>query len=368
MIIIDFESEIQEYFKKIPNFEIPLVRVDIVAYELANGIQDELLLIHREEYSKMTIQVKEKLNAQKGVILFSNIEDLILENLIYSFDSKSDPSLVYSHIFHIESLYRENIVLKSQLLSVNREMSGLIGSVETELLRVKKFYEHNAPKRYKGIKSLKIISKYAAGESIGGEFFDIFEKHNKLFLLMSDTSSYLASSSILSLFTAYKIENDISIESNKKLVTEIKAEMQEISSSKKKELEVSLLSIAIDLNTYELEGYMYGSFRGVSSLNLNKFNGENKNLINTDIEDGKFKTSLNRGERLLVLSPGLVKSWSQLKPEFMIEELLNKPNIKQIDILDEIFFQLKKDRKSGFLPHDASAIMMEVQKNVMVQV
>jgi len=368
MIIIDKEQEIQAYFEKIDSFEIPLVRLDSASFELAQGIQDELILIHIDQYQDFSISLKAKLNEQKGVILFFKDEDLILENLVYSFNKDSSLASVYSHLFHIQSLYRENIVLKSQLLSLNREMSGLIGSVETELLRVKKFYEHNAPKRYKDIKGLKLLSKYAAGESIGGEFFDIFEKQNKIFLLMSDTSSYLASSSILSLFTAFKMENEITLESNKRLVEDIKAEMQEISQNKKKELEVSVLSVSIDLNSYEVEGFIFGDFKGISSLKLDKFSGMKKNLIHAQVDEGKVADHLTRGERLIFLSPGLNRSWSQLKPDFMIEELLNKSNVKQIDILDEIFFQLKKNRKSGFLPHDASAIMMEVQKNVIIQV
>jgi hypothetical protein len=366
MIIIDSGDEIQNFFKKIENFEIALVRLNLETYEMAQGIKDELLLLHHKVYESLSPAQKAILNEQRGVILFGCEE--VLENLFYTFDASSNHKLVYQHLLHLENVFKENIILKSQLFSMNREISGLIGSVETELLRVKKFYENNTPKRYKGIKGLKILSKYAAGESIGGEFFDIFEDKSKIYLLMSDTSSYLASSSILSLFTAFKMEKDVTQESQARLLKEIKLEMIELAKNKKKKLEVSILSLSIDLNSYEVCGYVAGNYKGISSLNLDKLAGNKQNLIESDIKDLEFSFNLDRGERLLLLSPGLNKSWNQLRPDFMIEELINKGNIKQIDILDEIFFQLKRDRKSGFLPHDASAIMMEVQKNVIIKV
>jgi hypothetical protein len=367
MIIIDSKEEIQNFFKKIENFELALVRLDIATFELAQGIKDELVLMHESEYKGLAPAQKAKLDEHRGLVLFGP-EKLITENLFYSFDASSDAQLVHQHLVQLENVFKENIILKSQLFSMNKEISGLMGSVEMELLRVKKFYENNTPKRYKGIKSLRILSKYAAGESIGGEFFDIFEDQSKLYLLMSDTSSYLASSSILSLFTAYKLEKNITKESQHKLLVEIQNEMKELSLNKKKELKVSILSLSIDLNSYEVEGYVAGGFRGISSLKLDKLNGNEKNLIHSNISELAFNFNLVRGERVLFLSPGLSRSWSQLKPDFMIEELINKSNIKQLDILDEIFFQLKKDRQSGFLPHDASAIMMEVQKNAIIKV
>lgn len=369
MIIIDKSNEIQTFLAQIDNSNLPLVRLDGDSFELANGIQDDLILIHAGAVREFSVAQKAKLNEQRGVILFKDNKDtLIFENIVLEFDKNTPVTSVVQSLINLEELFKENIILKSQLFSLNKEISTLIGSVETELLRVKKFYEFNTPKRFKDIKGLKILSKYAAGESIGGEFFDLFEAQNKIFLLMSDTSSYLASSSILSLFTAFKMENSINQEANEKLMREIQLEMQEISSNKKKELNVSILSLIIDLNNYEVSGYVFGDYRMLSSAQLQKLSGIEKNMLNADLNEGKVNLSLERGERALVLSPGFNKSWSTLKPDFMVEELLNKANVKQLDILDEIFFQFKKDSKSGFLPYDASAVMMEVQKNVMLKV
>lgn len=368
MIIIDHNNEIHQYLDAVNDGSLALIRLDADSFEIANGISDELVLIHSGAYAGFSRALKAKLNEQRGLIFYLEDSPLACENILFDFKASDDAQSVIQKLENLEEIFKENTILKSQLFSLNKEISTLIGSVETELLRVKKFYEFNTPRRFKDIKGLKIISKYAAGESIGGEFFDIFEGQNKVFLLMSDTSSYLASSSILSLFTAFKMENKINDDSNEKLVNEIKLEMQEISSNKKKELDVALLSIIIDLNTYEAEGYVFGDYRIMSSLKLDKLKGIDKNLVNSNVKEGKVSFKFDRAERALFLSPGFNRSWSTLKPDFMVEELLNKGSIKQLDILDEIFFQFKKDRPSGFLPYDASAIMMEVQKNVMLKV
>jgi hypothetical protein len=52
----------------------------------------------------------------------------------------------------------------------------------------------------------------------------------------------------------------------------------------------------------------------------------------------------------------------------MIEELVSNKKIKALDVLDEVYFQLRKESSTGFLSHDASSLILEVQSNVMLQV
>ena len=86
-----------------------------------------------------------------------------------------------------------------------------------------------------------------------------------------------------------------------------------------------------------------------------------------DITEGKTVKSMERGERQLILSSGFVKNWELITPSFMIEELLIKDNMKSLDILDEIFFSIKKDSLDDYLKYDASAIILEAHKNAIIQ-
>ena len=152
-----------------------------------------------------------------------------------------------------------------------------------------------------------------------------------------------------------------------KLISDIKSDVVNLNKSKNKKIEIDLFTAIIDLASYTIQGHMFGDFKVISSEPNNTFTGKGKNLLTSDVDQGVFSNELTRGERTFLCSPGFVKNWEKLSPDFMIEELMMDRKIKPLDILDEVFFQLKKDSTSGFLPYDASAIMLEVQKNVMVQ-
>ena len=77
---------------------------------------------------------------------------------------------------------------------------------------------------------------------------------------------------------------------------------------------------------------------------------------------------MKRGEKIIVISPGLRKNCKDFMDGRPIIRYLSKHfEENPFEILNEIFFQLKKDKDSDFLPYDASSIIIEVNKNVLVQ-
>ena len=371
MIIIDKSEEISSFLNKGKECELPIVRLDCDTYEMANGLEGDLVIVHSDHLNSMSDLFRKKLSSHKMLVIFNGAHlgpDAYLPNTVLDFTSEDDTQKVCINLERLEGCLKESMVLKSQLLTMNKELSEVLGNVETELLRVKRAYEINAPKRFQDLKNIKLLSKYAAGESVGGEFFDILKSGNKVFFLMSETSSYLASSSILQIFQEFKDECDISEESEIKLLKEIQKEVMEINSNKKKPLKISVFTGILDLTTHKFSGHMFGKFQLLSSDQKRSFNGNKLDLLKDQFSEAKYERSFERGERVLFLSPGFLKCWEDVAPEFIIETLMNNSKIKMLDILDEIFFQLKKDVQTGFLPHDASAIMLEVQKNVMLKV
>ncbi len=124
----------------------------------------------------------------------------------------------------------------------------------------------------------------------------------------------------------------------------------------------------MDLNTYEAKGHVFGDFKLVSSRQKLNFAGNDLNFLKAILKRPNMREPLIEESGFFFFRPGFVKNWEDLSPDLMIETLLNNKKIKLLDVLDEIFFQLKKDSKGGFLAYDASAIMLEVQKNVMLQI
>ena len=369
MIVIDKNNEVAEFFNRIARDEFGIVRVDTTTFELANGLNTEVVCISAESYLELSTRAVTKLKESFGVFILNlndDVIDFLLPNVINIFSGKEREELVISQINFAEEKSKESNILKSQFISLNRELSNIMGGVESQLLRVKKAYELKTPKRLEELKAFKVMSKYAAGEDLGGEFFDIFTKNNKVFLMMSSTSSYLLSSSILQEFTFLRTKQEITEAEEKAFIENIQEELAKVNKSKKKEVTLDLLTAIIDINTLKLQGHAVGQFAILSS-NMS----HNKNLSNdikTIYEDTSFSLQLDRGERILFNSPGFLKSWNSTQPKFMIEELVVNSKIKALDILDEIFFQIKKDSINGFLSNDASSLLIEVEKNAMVKI
>ncbi len=207
MIIIDNNQEIEEFLRSREELGLSSIRLDSTTFNYANGLSEDLAIVHADILKDADALFKNKISHQKAIALYGGDEIKAADfpsNCVLAFSKKDDEKKICSQLLRVENIMKEFMVLKSQLLTINRELEKTMGSVETELIRVKRAHEQNRPKRFQDLKGLKALSKYAAGDSVGGEFFDIFTAGGKIFLLMTETSSYLASSSILQIFSDFK--------------------------------------------------------------------------------------------------------------------------------------------------------------------
>lgn len=370
MIIVDSNNEIWNYFENTDlKHNLSAARLDLVSFELANGFEHEIVVAHTD-ILKSQIAVA-KLNKTFSVVLYgsSEVDSSSVLNIVFFLDQQSNIKFFTNLITKLESLTKEQQVFKSQMLTINTDLAEVMGNVEVELLKIKKIYEAKAPKRFQNFKGLQVFSKYAVGENIGGEFFDIHKSKNKLLIIMSSTNSYLVSSSILNLFSNAKESKDINLNVTNQLFDDICSDAKKINESKSKKISLELCVICFDLSSLSLEGKIFGDFSLKTSdlKDLYNFNHKNKTFDEVDSTEYDFNSKLQRGNRLLLSSPGFNKNWKKLNPQFLQEQLLTNDSIKTLDILDEAFFQLKKNLKGEFLNYDASAIILEVDKNAILK-
>lgn len=369
MILIDDNNQVRDWLEKNNINDIGITRLDLVTFELANGLGPELVMVQDTILNQMDKITLDKLSQIKAVIIFKTSKAAMsveLDNIISIVDPNIELNILKNQLNFLEDIIRQDIIVKSQLLSLSAELQDLMGGVETQLLRVKKAYEKHAPKRLEDFKGITVYSKYAAGEDMGGEFFDTYSDGQKVFILMSASSSYLASSSILEHFSTLKVDNEINKDVEVKFIEDVKNDVMELNKNKKKPIELKLMTCIIDFNTMKMVGHMFGDFQLLTSKLKEKIV---KNChIDGDIEAARFDFELERGERILFNSPGFVANWSNSNPKFLIEELVRNNKVKGLDILDEIYFQLRKQSEKNFLAHDASSIILEVHENVMVQI
>lgn len=368
MIVIDDNLKMLNWLNQL-DLTIGYAKVNLDTFEIANGFDTELIMIHEETLNLLSENLKEKLNSCAGVIVYKEKTgglNFYFEKIIAVVSPESDQNLICNQIHFFESQFKFNNILKSQLMTINKELIEIGGGVESQIIRVKKAYEQSSPKRLEKFKGISLFSKYAAGDNMGGEYFDIFTVDNKVFMLVSSTTSYLASSSILQLFADAKKEKEINDEMAKNLMVQIQEEISNLNNGRKNKVELQIASIIFDVQALEFSGYILGTFQMISS------NSERSksisNLRYESIEELKFSQKISRGERIMINSPGFIYNWNKKESNFMIEELLMDNKIKSIDVLDEAFFNLKKDLEEGFLPSDASSILLEVKENVMVQI
>ena len=97
--------------------------------------------------------------------------------------------------------------------------------------------------------------------------------------------------------------------------------------------------------------------------------GESFNYKNFNLEKYYFDFPVERGEKYVILSSGFARNnfvngdSKKLKGFFDLH--LNRTNS---ELLDEVFFELKKDYDDEFLNFDSTAIIFEVDKNVLKKI
>ncbi len=256
------------------------------------------------------------------------------------------------------------------LAAMSKELNSLIEKTLGELQRVKKLHEQIVPLREESIKGLKLLSKYGAGESSGGDFFDVIKGEGEMLLLMTSSSSYVVSSMILSHFDVLRAKKNLNRSSMEGFLTSVMSEVEKVAAEnpKRKAAPPQCFIARIDLKRKTVEGFVFGGCEFFSS-GKNYIAGNDFQVNPAFFDQAWFELKMERGERFLLLSPGLRKNCQEFidgRPyiSWLRDSLQGEPR----NMLHEIFYQLKKNRERDFLAYDASVIYIEVDQHALVQV
>lgn len=236
-----------------------------------------------------------------------------------------------------------------ELEAVGDNIERIVTSAVTELERLKQIHEKLVPIREEKFKGLKIVSKFGAGESAGGEFFDVLSNDKEALLLVARSRSYLVSSMIMGQFDDLRSLSNFDSNSINAYISKLQDEILG-SKIKEEKRKLDVLFIRIDLKTMKGKVWKSGD-----SILLNK----------GKIVDGD-EFSLERGEKLMVMSSGLLENdpgKSALLSK-AVEKMANSPR----DLLNEVFYTLKNDKKGMFFSNDATMLVFEVDKNAILQI
>ncbi|MBT3584022.1 MAG: hypothetical protein HN509_03870 [Halobacteriovoraceae bacterium] len=293
------------------------------------------------------------------------LKDSSLEGVI---DARSDWTLAVPMM--------RQFFYRNQLLSQNKELAqmgqGLGRLMEvtlSQLKRIKKLHEQLVPLRQDDLKGIKLFSKFSAGESPGGEFYDVVRGEGQFVFLLTSSTSYVVSSIVLSHFEKLRGQSTFSKSDLEGFLSGLAAELKDLGiSSGKSSGSLQTLLLKIDQKKLTGEGYHFGGTEVISD-GEHFFSGNDYPVHKKFFARAHFDFTLKRGEKLAVISPGVRKnSYGLIDGVDLITFVKENMDSGPRKLLDELFMALKKIHPGEFLAYDASLIFLEVDQNVIVQV
>jgi hypothetical protein len=238
-----------------------------------------------------------------------------------------------------------------------------------ELQRAKKLHEQLVPIRHEKLQGLSLSSKFAAGLGPGGEFFDFVKKDHQLCLIVASSKSYIASSVVLTHFEKFQRTFGGDQESLEDFMEELIDECRSLDLIDRDQPELLQFAIIMfDINRMSYLAYQFGNFAIKSNKEMT-IPPNQYPFHESFFEKAQYSGKLERGEKVILLSPGCVSNFDDKLSRMEIQALIGQNLEKEArNAINEVFFQLKRGLAGDFLKRDASVVFIEVDKNAILQV
>ena len=249
------------------------------------------------------------------------------------------------------------------LVEIETQIDDLLTNASCELEKIKNIHRVIAPLKKNSLPGLDIYSKFSAGQSAGGEFYDIIKKDTFLLLILTSAPNYKISSIVLTAVEYLREQLKKSPSSSPFTLENIFEEFISQLDSSHKQCELFLFKI--DLKTLKGEGNCFGNTQIFNNqgpiLTGNIYSLEKKFFKQT-----VFQLTLKRNDKILIVSPGVFKHFNEQNKSVEFSKSLEEDPPPH-DFINDVFFNLKKDPKNEFLDYDATMIYMEVSPRAIIQ-
>jgi hypothetical protein len=284
-------------------------------------------------------------------------------NLLGYLNSEDDISL-YRGFF--ENILEKNVDFDGGETISKEVLRTLYEQSLNELERIKKIHKKMVPIREEKLKNLYICSKFSAGLSSGGEFFDMIKKDEEILIVLSSFKSYLGTSIILK-----NLENlrdtaqitDVLLEDFLEEIANDCRDVDIINSENHELFELDLFHL--NLNKMSLTSYHFGKSQGLLNDKF-LFCGNDLIVNENNFEISKMKSNFKHGDRFFYFSPGATSELNETSTD--IKEVIKKcSDVTITETLNECMYHLKKNSINDFLKNDSSLIFFEVSKNAIIE-
>ena len=376
ILVIEGQLELKEYFSEIKEKNNSFLYFDGNIDEVYSYLdRDQFFLViidftlfdeYRELFNQKNIPMVFSFN--KDNFEEKNLEELYkscaLNKLVVGILDVSIPVSLNLPLFRsFNYILKENLNFET-MSKINQRLSTFESFYEKDLKSIKKIHKKLVPLRKEKIKGVVISSKFLAGMSSGGEFFDIKKEEGHLIVYLTSANSYYLSSLCLGFFDHLK---KTKITKKEDLLSYLGFIENSIASAKQSNLKLQIGIFIIDLSTYKIWGVNFGK-TFVKSTKSKLLKGNDYFLSRENFDKSFFSFNLERSEKLFIFSPGFKKSSSKLINDVQINKILEEGENSD-DLINEFFFQIKRENlESEFLEFDSSILCLEVDSNAIMQV
>ena len=98
-----------------------------------------------------------------------------------------------------------------KLTEYAREMKQLNHLLDTEIDKARRVHERSLPKALPAIQGISIAAHYQPARKLGGDFYDVIHKDNKLIIYLSDVTGHGLDNAILSAFVKEAVQGYITL-------------------------------------------------------------------------------------------------------------------------------------------------------------
>jgi len=226
------------------------------------------------------------------------------------------------------------------------------------------------PRRFTGLKGIRVSSKHLSGLKPGGDYFDLFESDKKDYvnILLADSSSYGLSSVLLGMIlsNSARIANETQLRSSD-WIQSIYADLKTALGEKES---LSLFFGRLNRKDFTLHYQLYGSieaFQISQDGNCQPFEKHGKKITANEppVHCDESVMVLNPKDRLVLLSDGFVNG---VGGEVYLNQVFQKQKEKDPFLLvNELSYRIKTKLVDGetFPGEDCSAIVMDIESRVL---
>lgn len=264
----------------------------------------------------------------------------------------------------------QQILMWDEVNQLNASFQDVIGRFQEDLKFAERLQKSKLPIRFPEVRGFKITNRYLAGMRSGGDHFDLAESRegHQLSLVLSDSSSYGLSSSVLNVLmrVAMKLSVD-EVRSSRDTVKRIYEELVLTLNEKDK---LSLFYGTVSRKDYKLRYVNFGTSRVFYAPPKDQFielptHGGQITQTSGMPGDGDGEISLVPEGRLALMSDGFIETVGG--PAAMVEFLNRYRDKESVDALNEMVFAVKsKFTEPDDLPEqDCTGIIFDVDARVM---